>query len=436
MTRLRRLRGSCSGLCLLSAPPGRPLVKRLSLRRTGCGERLPGRRGAGRRRRGRAGSGGAGLHARQYSDDAAAAAPQRQFPPHASVRRQPPAGNVRRAGERTVRAGPGRHHRVRIPLRDRAARRGGGVSFQLRQDHSAVWQVRRHPPGCGARRSRCRAWSRSKVPTTSRNGSRRRSGRRVSRRFSSVWRCTSSPIWVHNSAAAIASIARRSTSASAAGSGSGRLTYLVGEVSPRAAGYAPGDAEYGFGIEKRVRRARVSVDVREHVRHDVGSAGARRLTRKPVPGIQPDAQVFLKRPQLRLGGQCPPQADKEQEPCPVSLFLRSFSPSSPPAAAATHRTPPPAPPNQVRVHGHIVCAERSAGVGSQQCGNRRQGHGDDHDERDAGTRPAPSRRAPLTWSRPSPGSRTERSSPRPTFTPATPPRLAVWWLRWFPRRAR
>jgi len=27
--------------------------------------------------------------------------------------------------------------------------------------------------------------------------------------------------------------------------------YLVGEVTPRLAGYAPGDAEYGFGIEKR-----------------------------------------------------------------------------------------------------------------------------------------------------------------------------------------
>ena len=27
--------------------------------------------------------------------------------------------------------------------------------------------------------------------------------------------------------------------------------YVTGEVTPRAGGYAPGDAEYGFGIEKR-----------------------------------------------------------------------------------------------------------------------------------------------------------------------------------------
>ena len=59
------------------------------------------------------------------------------------------------------------------------------------------------------------------------------------------------PIWVHNSAAAIG--VDRETFMVGLG---GRLrlgssTYLVGEITPRAAGYAPGDAEYGFGIEKR-----------------------------------------------------------------------------------------------------------------------------------------------------------------------------------------
>jgi hypothetical protein len=61
-----------------------------------------------------------------------------------------------------------------------------------------------------------------------------------------------SPIWVHNSAAAID--VDRDTLLIGLG---GRIrvastVYLVGEASPRAAGYAPGQVEYGFGLEKRV----------------------------------------------------------------------------------------------------------------------------------------------------------------------------------------
>jgi hypothetical protein len=61
-----------------------------------------------------------------------------------------------------------------------------------------------------------------------------------------------SPIWAHNSAAASGVI--RDTFYVGIG---GRVrvmssTYLVAEVSPRVSGYMPGDAEYGFGIEKRV----------------------------------------------------------------------------------------------------------------------------------------------------------------------------------------
>jgi hypothetical protein len=61
-----------------------------------------------------------------------------------------------------------------------------------------------------------------------------------------------SPIWVHNSAAA--SGVNRDTFFVGLG---GRVrvmssTYLVAEFSPRVAGYAPGDVEYGFGIEKRI----------------------------------------------------------------------------------------------------------------------------------------------------------------------------------------
>ena len=60
------------------------------------------------------------------------------------------------------------------------------------------------------------------------------------------------PIWVHNSAAA-AGVDRDTFYVGLGGRlRVGSTTYLVGEMSPRAAGYAPGDFEYGFGIEKRV----------------------------------------------------------------------------------------------------------------------------------------------------------------------------------------
>jgi Membrane bound beta barrel domain (DUF5777) len=60
------------------------------------------------------------------------------------------------------------------------------------------------------------------------------------------------PIWVHNSAAAL--LVNRDTFYVGIG---GRVriggsTYVVAEFSPRAAGYAPGSTEFGFGIEKRV----------------------------------------------------------------------------------------------------------------------------------------------------------------------------------------
>jgi hypothetical protein len=60
------------------------------------------------------------------------------------------------------------------------------------------------------------------------------------------------PIWVHNSAAAIG--VNRDTMMLGLG-GRARLgasAYVVAEVSPRLAGYAPGQVEYAFGVEKRV----------------------------------------------------------------------------------------------------------------------------------------------------------------------------------------
>ena len=73
----------------------------------------------------------------------------------------------------------------------------------------------------------------------------------VGRTFSDTTAIYASPIWVHNSAAL--SGVDRDTFVLGLG---GRLrvlptVYVVGEVSPRLAGYTPGEAEFAFGIEKR-----------------------------------------------------------------------------------------------------------------------------------------------------------------------------------------
>jgi hypothetical protein len=60
------------------------------------------------------------------------------------------------------------------------------------------------------------------------------------------------PVWVHNSAAGIGDT--RDTFMVGVG---GRVAftptaYIIAEVTPRVAGYAPGDPEFAFGVEKRV----------------------------------------------------------------------------------------------------------------------------------------------------------------------------------------
>ena len=60
------------------------------------------------------------------------------------------------------------------------------------------------------------------------------------------------PVWVHNSAALTGET--RETFFIGIG---GRIAflptaYIIAEVTPRVAGYGPGDAEYAFGVEKRV----------------------------------------------------------------------------------------------------------------------------------------------------------------------------------------
>jgi hypothetical protein len=59
------------------------------------------------------------------------------------------------------------------------------------------------------------------------------------------------PVWVHNSAAAVG-VDRNTFYVGLAGRARISSTvYVVAEASPRVAGYAPGQVEYGFGIEKR-----------------------------------------------------------------------------------------------------------------------------------------------------------------------------------------
>ncbi len=63
------------------------------------------------------------------------------------------------------------------------------------------------------------------------------------------------PVWVHNSAAAAGGAVRNTFYVGLGGRlRFRRVLYLVGEYSPRAAGYVVGKPEYGFGIERRVGR--------------------------------------------------------------------------------------------------------------------------------------------------------------------------------------
>jgi hypothetical protein len=76
-------------------------------------------------------------------------------------------------------------------------------------------------------------------------------GASVSRTFSDFLAVYGVPMWVHNTAAATDT--DRDTFFVGVG---GRLrirptVYITGEVSPRVSGYAPGETEYGFAIEKR-----------------------------------------------------------------------------------------------------------------------------------------------------------------------------------------
>ncbi|MEQ1897414.1 MAG: DUF5777 family beta-barrel protein [Vicinamibacterales bacterium] len=76
----------------------------------------------------------------------------------------------------------------------------------------------------------------------------------VSRSFRDSIALHASPIWVHNSAALLGGDQDTVFVGLGGRVRVRRTVYVVGEVSPRVNGYAPGKAEFGFGIEKRAGR--------------------------------------------------------------------------------------------------------------------------------------------------------------------------------------
>ena len=110
--------------------------------------------------------------------------------------------------------------------------------------------------GVGARLSCCRA----PLPVVSVEGQDNFSeqfapavGVTVSRMFGDVATLYAVPMWVHNTASALEQAPEDTTTFLGIG---GRLrvrdtVYVTAEVTPRVAGFAPGDAEFAFAIEKR-----------------------------------------------------------------------------------------------------------------------------------------------------------------------------------------
>jgi hypothetical protein len=73
----------------------------------------------------------------------------------------------------------------------------------------------------------------------------------ISRKFSEAAELYATPMWVHNTA--VGAVTRETGFAGLGGRVHVRRSlYLVGEVSPRLGGYAPGPPEYSFALEGRV----------------------------------------------------------------------------------------------------------------------------------------------------------------------------------------
>ena len=101
------------------------------------------------------------------------------------------------------------------------------------------------------------------------------------------------PVWVHNSAAAL-DVTRETFYMGVGGRVRFRRTvYLVAEISPRLAGYAPGEPAYGFGIEKRVGRHMFQLNFTNTFGSTLRPGRARRSAGRPAHGLQPRAEVLL-----------------------------------------------------------------------------------------------------------------------------------------------
>jgi hypothetical protein len=77
-------------------------------------------------------------------------------------------------------------------------------------------------------------------------------GASVSRTFGEWMAVYAVPIWVHNTAELVGTDSDTTFIGIGARLRVSQTVYLVGEVSPRVAGYEPGQPSFGFGIEKRV----------------------------------------------------------------------------------------------------------------------------------------------------------------------------------------
>ncbi len=78
-------------------------------------------------------------------------------------------------------------------------------------------------------------------------------GASFSRAFGNRAAAYAVPVWVHNTLGSVTPETRDTFFIGLGGRVALRpTTYLIGEITPRASGYKPGDDEFAFGIEQRV----------------------------------------------------------------------------------------------------------------------------------------------------------------------------------------
>ena len=113
----------------------------------------------------------------------------------------------------------------------------------------------------------------------------------VSRTFSDRLAVYAVPMWVHH----VIPDPPRDTFYIGVG-GRGRISrnvYVVGEVSPRVNGFAAGDLEYAFGIERRAGGHMFQLTFTNSLGSTYGQIGAGRHSRHDLSWIQPGSKVLL-----------------------------------------------------------------------------------------------------------------------------------------------